>query len=107
MGLTARTRNEVQFVELLQRTRALEDDSWRKPHYYEHLKKLHAQLSESAVHSRQCEGVFPPQHFENISVGSAQSAAKLCIFVLSDTFEILHVQLVDMLSLLLLFAPLL
>ena len=46
MGLTVRTRNEVQFVELLARTRALDNDSWRKPHFYEHLKKLHAQLSK-------------------------------------------------------------
>ena len=46
MGLTARTRNEVQFIALLEKTRALEDNSWRKPHFYEHLKKLHAQLSE-------------------------------------------------------------
>ena len=46
MGLTVRTRNEVQFVELMARTRALDNDSWRKPHYYEHLKKLHAQLSK-------------------------------------------------------------
>lgn len=47
MGLTPKSRDEVQFVSLLSKTRALENESWRKPHFYQHLRKLHAQLKDT------------------------------------------------------------
>lgn len=41
-----KSKEEQQFLLLLSRIRQLEERSWRKPHYYLHLRQLHEKLGQ-------------------------------------------------------------
>lgn len=46
MGVTRRSVTEMQFRGLLQKTMVMDNNHWRKVHFYEHLLKLHTEVKD-------------------------------------------------------------
>ena len=60
MGITRRSVTEMQFRGLLQKTMEMDNEHWRKVHFYEHLMKLHIEVKD-------VPGKFPVRNLFRVS----------------------------------------